>query len=311
MKKENAAETAKAPEKPICGIIMPISACTSNDVVYSAAHWQSMRLFLEDAIKEAGFEPKAVWEGEDQSIIHGRIVNNIAELPLMICVVCGCNTNVMIELGLRLMTDKPVLVIADDNFSIPFDVHVLKMVVMPTVPDYKDYQDHKERIKEILPKMLEPGYKTFSSYFKQVSPRDISGSEKVEVAQFMNEAKDAIQKLQTQIATLSSKMEDTDWEKRHTRALIHERMLQRETEVTEQDSIATLLKARLEDLRMRTRNLPEGIKSSRQYLEHLMEEFLLIQNEITRRGLEYYPSIRNDIARTRDRINFALKQSRE
>ena len=133
MKKDNTADTTNATQKPTCGIIMPISACTSNGIEYSAEHWQSVRTFLEDAIKEAGCEPKAVWEGEDQSIIHGRIVNNIAEFPLMICVVCGCNNNVMIELGLRLMTDKPVLVIADDNYKIPFDVNVLEMIVMPTV----------------------------------------------------------------------------------------------------------------------------------------------------------------------------------
>ena len=153
MKKDEAKDAEATAEKPICGIIMPISECTNKGVTYSAAHWESMKLFLEDAIRESGYEPKAVWEGIEQSVIHSRIVNNIADFPLMICVICGSNVNVMIELGLRLMTDKPVLVIYEEGTQPPFDVNVLQMFGMPINPDYKDYQYLKKQIKEVLPKM--------------------------------------------------------------------------------------------------------------------------------------------------------------
>lgn len=136
MKKENTTDISKDAEKPICGIIMPISECVNNGVTYTESHWASLRLFLEDAICESGCEPHAVWEGFDQSVIHSRIVNNIADFPLMICVICGSNVNVMIELGLRLMTDKPVLVIYEENTRPPFDVNVLEMFSIPLNPDY-------------------------------------------------------------------------------------------------------------------------------------------------------------------------------
>jgi len=307
MKRDNTTDTTNATQKPTCGIIMPISACTSNGIDYSAEHWQSVRTFLEDAIKEAGCEPKAVWEGEDQSIIHGRIVNNIAEFPLMICVVCGCNNNVMIELGLRLMTDKPVLVIADDNYKIPFDVNVLEMIVMPTMPDYKDYQEYKARIKEVLPKMLKPDYKTFSSYFKQVSPRGISGIEKVEVAQFMNDTKEAVQRLQSQVAILISQKESSDWERRSF-TLRRDRMLQREN--AERESVRRLYEARLAELRRQLETKDDENAISRKPLRLLMDEFLSIQTEVRLKGLDEYPSIMREIMRTGDMIDSVRRHSR-
>lgn len=308
MKKENATDTTNATQKPTCGIIMPISACTSNGIDYSVEHWQSVRLFLEDAIKEAGYEPKAVWEGEDQSIIHGRIVNNIADFPLMICVVCGCNNNVMIELGLRLMTDKPVLVIADDNYKIPFDVNVLEMIVMPTTPDYKDYKEYKTRIKAILPKMLKPDYKTFSSYFKQVSPRGISGTEKVEVAQFMNDTKEAVQKLQSQVAVLISQKEIADRESRSL-MLRRERMLQREN--AERESVRRMYEARLAALREQLNPTCDDNAMSKKPLGLIRDEFVSIQNDVRRNGLDEYPSIMREIMRTGAMIDFTRRHSRD
>lgn len=189
--------------KKVCGIIMPITGCTYKDTEYSATHWASMRKFLEDAISDAGFEPRVVWDDKSQSIIQGRIVNNIAEFDLAICVICGMNHNVLIELGLRLMTNKPVLVIHDDNnMPLPFDVNSLESFGMP-VPnrvDYVDYQDLKGQIKNALEKMADPNYKTFLSYFKQVAPKAVSKIDEVELAQFMNETRNALQEVQSQIS---------------------------------------------------------------------------------------------------------------
>lgn len=204
-KKATDSQSEKVAKK-ICGIIMPISCCTYKDTEYTAAHWESMRRFLEDAIRDAGFTPRAVWEDESQSIIQGRIVNNIAEFDLAICVICGMNHNVLIELGLRLMTDKPVLVIHDDNnVSLPFDVNSLKSFKMP-VPnkvDYVDYQDLKEKIHGALSKMAEPGYKSFLSFYKQIVPKSASKVNEVELSEFMNETRSTLQNLRTRVDTIA------------------------------------------------------------------------------------------------------------
>lgn len=209
-------ETEKIKEKSakkICGIIMPITGCTYKDTEYSATHWASMRKFLEDAIADAGFEPRVVWDDKSQSIIQGRIVNNIAEFDLAICVICGMNHNVLIELGLRLMTNKPVLVIHDDNnMPLPFDVNSLESFKMPvpTCVDYVDYQNLGLQIKNTLPKMADLGYKTFLSYFKQVVPKDANKINEVELAQFMNETRSAIQDIRSTVIARQTSQEDRD-----------------------------------------------------------------------------------------------------
>lgn len=301
MKKDDATDTTKAEEKQICGIIMPISECESKGVTYSAAHWESMRLFLEDAIHEAGYEPKVVWEGTDQSVIHSRIVNNIANYPLMICVICGSNVNVMIELGLRLMTDKPVFVIYDENTPPPFDITVLQMFSISSKPDYKDYQILRNEIKRVLPTMLNPNYKTFSSNFKTITPKGNMGIEKVELTQFMNETKEAIQSIQTKMSTLLSQRErDNMYERMRSRAIISEKMLQKDIE--ERESLLNSYRPRLADLRIKVESMKEGPRFPKKYLDYLMDELRMIQDELSRKGLDEYPPIKYDIAKVRDTI---------
>lgn len=199
-------KTAKKQEtgtaKQVCGIIMPIAGCTYKDTEYSEVHWDSMRLFLEDAIADAGFDPRAVWEDQKQSAIHARIVNNITEFPVVVCVLCGTNPNVLIELGLRLMTDKPVFMIHDrNNFPLPFDIGPLGSAEIPIPPEleYADYKKLGEQIKNDLPKMLEPEYKPFLSYFKQVVPKAVGKVKEVELVDFMNETRSAIQDIRNVI----------------------------------------------------------------------------------------------------------------
>lgn len=310
MKKDTATDTTKATEKPTCGIIMPISECVSNGVTYTASHWESMRLFLEDAISEAGYEPKPVWEGEDQSVIHARIVNNISDFPLMVCVICGSNVNVMIELGLRLMTDKPVFVIYDENTSPPFDVNVLKMFSFSPNPDYKDYKALKEKIKNVLPKMLEQDYKSFLSNFKTITPKGVSGTEQVELAQFMNDTREAIQDIRSQISKLALQRERDSMDFARMRALpmSTERMLQRD--FTDREHLFGLYRAKLFDLRRKIEILNAGDGCSGKDLDGLEEELRMIRSELVRNGIEDYPPIKRSYLFVRDAIEMRRHQNR-
>lgn len=312
MKKENATDTTSVTQKPTCGIIMPISECVNSTGTYSAAHWESMKLFLEDAIRESGYEPRPVWEGADQSVIQSRIVTNIAEFPLMICVICGANINVMIELGLRLMTDKPVFVIYDENMKPPFDVNVLQMFPMPVNPDYKDYQELKNTIKDVLPTMIGDNYKTFLSNFKQIAPKGITGTEKVELAQFMNETKEAIQNMQGQISSLMLQKEVVEQERMRRRGLINDSLFPRFGERIEKESLRQSLETRLVRLRteidtmMANANMP-----AKDIIGHSMDELMSIERTAQQRGLDEYPSIRREIMRVREKIDSVMmKRSR-
>ena len=309
MKKDDVKGSDATTEKPVCGIIMPISECANKDVTYSAAHWESMRLFLEDAIRESGYEPKAVWEGVEQSVIHSRIVNNIADFPLMICVICGSNVNVMIELGLRLMTDKPVSVIYEEGTQPPFDVNVLQMFGMPINPDYKDYQCLKDRIKEVLPIMMEEGYKTFLSNFKQITPKGVSGTEKVELAQFMNETKESIQDLQIQISTLIARNENVNRLLSRRRMYADEQLSQQSNERIEKDLLRQRLEERLVRLRMSLESMQKESTMTPQLLERHRDELWSIEREFRRRGLEDCFPINREIMRAHEMINSAMRRN--
>ena len=143
-----------------CGIIMPISLQRFGNVDYPPEYWNSMLCFLKDAITKAGYEPVAMWEDPNISSITPRIVKNIMELPLAVCVISAFNPNVMMELGMRLVCNKPVLVIFDEHISsIPFDIKDLEAYQLPAHPIYNQYPSISEKISEYLHKMDKQGYK--------------------------------------------------------------------------------------------------------------------------------------------------------
>ena len=57
--------------KPICGIIMPISA---SDEVHTEAHWLGVKSILTRAIELADCHPQPVWEKGEYDIIQARIL---------------------------------------------------------------------------------------------------------------------------------------------------------------------------------------------------------------------------------------------
>jgi len=114
-----------APSKQRCGIVMPISAmedCTTE-------HWLEVRALIFDAVKNAGFHPELVSDGEVVGIIHQRIVQNLLQVPIVVCDVSCRNPNVMFELGLRLAFKKPTVIVMDDKTSFTFDTQPMEHLI--------------------------------------------------------------------------------------------------------------------------------------------------------------------------------------
>jgi hypothetical protein len=120
----SATETTKNTEKPICGLVMPISAIDG----YPETHWSDVRAILTEAIEVSGFQAQLVSTAEDVGTIHRRIVQNLHENPIIVCDVSGKNPNVMFELGMRLTFDKPVVIVKDDVTSYSFDTSPIEHV---------------------------------------------------------------------------------------------------------------------------------------------------------------------------------------
>jgi len=109
---------AKQPAKTICGIIMPISG-TANQ---PETHWTAVRTLIARAIEKAGFEAIPVWENSATDRVSERIIGNIFQFPLAVVDISDSNPNVMLELGLRLASKRPTVVVINQGGSIPFDI---------------------------------------------------------------------------------------------------------------------------------------------------------------------------------------------
>jgi hypothetical protein len=115
-------KAAPAPEAdaglPACGIVMPIS----DTVNHSASHWSDVNRLLHRAVSDAGFQPQNVWSGEGKDRITERILSNLFAAPIAVCDISDLNANVMVELGMRLTSKKPTVVVVEKGGDIPFDI---------------------------------------------------------------------------------------------------------------------------------------------------------------------------------------------
>lgn len=110
-----------------CGVVMPISA-TANK---SQAQWATVQTLIHRAIVDAGFCPKNVWAHGVSDRISTRIIGNLLQFEIVVVDISDHNPNVMIELGLRLTSKKPTVVIKDNTTKFPFDIHDFSALQYP------------------------------------------------------------------------------------------------------------------------------------------------------------------------------------
>lgn len=161
MAKEPTGNKEREEKKPVCGIVMPISAIPPK---YDASHWSDVRKVLDAAITEAGMVPQIVSDSFESDVIQSRIIHNLYDNEMVVCDVSGLNPNVMFELGMRLTFNKPVVIVTDDFSNIPFDTKVIEHVGYP--PDlhiHKTVEFQKKltgKIEQILSQVADKKYKS-------------------------------------------------------------------------------------------------------------------------------------------------------
>ena len=124
-KKGNGSTTADG--KITCGLVMPISQTANHDQV----HWSRVQQLLHRVVRQAGFLPLNVWEGSAVDRITPRILKNLFNTQVIICDISDLNPNVMLELGMRLTSKKPTIVIAETGSTIPFDIKDFETIFYP------------------------------------------------------------------------------------------------------------------------------------------------------------------------------------
>lgn len=178
-----ADDEGKAEHQYTCGIVRPIAAFDG----YTSLHWEEVEKIIVEALEPVGFKVALVSADDAISVIHGRIVRNLAQNDLVIVDVSGKNPNVMLELGLRLAFDKPVMVIKDNITEYSFDTSPIEHMTYPADLHYFTMTKFASDIaRKALATVKAPeteGYQSFLQHFpiqkpakglesKELSPMD-------------------------------------------------------------------------------------------------------------------------------------------
>jgi hypothetical protein len=153
------------PEKPDCGIVMPLAEFDD----YPKQHWADVFEILRDAAGDAGFTARMVSDADEVGVIHKTIVQNLYSNPLVICDISGRNPNVMTELGMRLAFDKPTIIVKDFPTKAPFDTSVIEYLLYPRELRFPEIVRFKHLLATKLKATYEKASKdqTFSTFLKQ------------------------------------------------------------------------------------------------------------------------------------------------
>lgn len=196
-----------------CGIIMPISTFGS----YTKDFWESILGFLKDAIRAADMNPIVAWEDERTDVIHAKILENIATMPVMIGVIMGGNPNVMLECGMRIWSNKPILLIKGEEENPPFDVSPIQCLSLAVDCNYFRMLELKTEIVKKLKYLLSDEYKTFKSYFnvpESVEVQKTGG--KTNFPELLRDIRQEITLLRSDVGGLRRRVEWSDrFELRH------------------------------------------------------------------------------------------------
>lgn len=149
-----------------CGIVMPIASMGED---YPEEHWRRVRKILQKAIERAGMRAQLVWENSEVDVIQTAILQNLYENDVIICDVSGLNPNVMLEVGLRLSTKKPTIIVTDRKVKPPFDISTIGYIEYSYDLEYNAIEDFIEKLQakiESVSKAYGAGsYKSFVEQF--------------------------------------------------------------------------------------------------------------------------------------------------
>lgn len=115
---------------------------------YKETHWLDVREILSDAIEDVAFMPRMVSDSDEAGVIHKTIIQNLYENPIVVCDVSGKNANVMLELGMRLSFNKPVIIVKDSKTSYSFDTSPIEHLEYPSDLRFSTIVDFKKRLGE-------------------------------------------------------------------------------------------------------------------------------------------------------------------
>lgn len=151
-------------EGKTCGIIMPISDWAGRP----ASHWGDIRNIIESSAEALNFKTRLVSDTSESNLIHKEILANIYNDDIIICDVSGHNPNVFFELGIRMATQKPIVIVKDDDTTYPFDTGPNRYIPYPKDLRYPLVEKFKADLIQAL--ITSVGMKPADSFIGQLGP---------------------------------------------------------------------------------------------------------------------------------------------
>lgn len=128
------------------GVVMPISKTESC----SADHWAEVYEIVSDVAKELEYDCRLVSDTYETNLIHQEIVENIYNDEVVVCDISERNPNVFFELGLRMATQKPTVIIKDYDTDCPFDVSNNRYLEYPRDLHYQSILRFKADLSKLI-----------------------------------------------------------------------------------------------------------------------------------------------------------------
>ncbi|RSK45205.1 hypothetical protein [Hymenobacter rigui] len=191
--------------RPKCGIIMPIA--DNPDLGYPLGHWAQVREIIISAAETNGFDADMVSNDTQVDIIHSTIIKNIYANDVAVCDVSTRNANVMFELGLRIASKKPVILIKDEATPYSFDTQLIPHIsYRRDLRLYETLNFQKELGDKILiayQESQQPGYTSFLGQFTSYTLAQID-EQQVGVPEYFTQVAGRMQNLEDTIKILAS-----------------------------------------------------------------------------------------------------------
>ena len=138
---------AQQPEKKTCFVIMPFS----DPEGYECGHFRNIYEYtFAPAIRAAGYEPLRIDDNIVSSLIHGKMMNELINAPMVLCDLSTNNPNVLYELGIRHAFDKPVVLVQEMGQDRIFDIGAITSVEYHPSRLYEEVMEDQEKIKEAI-----------------------------------------------------------------------------------------------------------------------------------------------------------------
>lgn len=140
-------EKAQMPEKKTCFVIMPFS----DPEGYELGHFRSIYKYtFEPAIRAAGYEPLRIDDNSVSNLIHGKMMDELINAPMVLCDLSTNNPNVLYELGIRHAFDKPVVLVQEMGQDRIFDIGAITSVEYHPTRLYEEVVEDQQKITEAI-----------------------------------------------------------------------------------------------------------------------------------------------------------------